>query len=168
MKETLKIENAKILYKNFSGRETAVNRKGSRNFFVRIDGRKANKLKKQGWNIKCTDFKVKTKGNISKNKKVWFLPVSIKENIYDIEKEPKIYMQIKGNKDSIVVDETTIKLLDYADISYAYIEIYPYKWKSPNGTSGTKAYLKTGLFSLNPYVNARKILSLIKLEDLYS
>lgn len=168
MKETLKIENAKILYKNFSGRETAVNRKGSRNFFVRIDGRKANKLKKQGWNIKCTDFKVKTKGNTSKNKKVWFLPVSIKENIYDIEKEPKIYMQIKGDKDGMVVDETNIKLLDYCDFSYAYIEVYPYKLSLPNGTSGTKAYLKSGLFSLNPYVNAHKILSLIKLEDMYS
>ena len=152
----LKIEKAQIVYKNFSGRETMVNRKGNRNFIVRIDGRKANKLKKQGWNIKCSEIK---------HKKVWFLPVSIKD-FYDQDKKPTIYMQIKGDKDDIIVDDSNIRFIDYATIDWSHIEVFGYKW-TLNGQSGIKAYLKCALFTINPYVKAHKILSLIKLEELY-
>lgn len=49
---SLVIKDAEMYFKNFRGRELAFNPAGKRTFCVRIDGRKAKKLRKDGWAIK--------------------------------------------------------------------------------------------------------------------
>ena len=49
----LVIQDAKIMFRNFEGREKTNNRAGDRNFCVRIDDpEEAQKLAADGWNIK--------------------------------------------------------------------------------------------------------------------
>ena len=48
----IRIENAKIRFRNFSGKEGRFNPAGRRNFCVFLDDDTANDLKDEGWNIK--------------------------------------------------------------------------------------------------------------------
>ena len=48
----LVIENCRITFKNFSGKETKFNPAGRRNFAVVLDEDTAHKLSDDGWNVK--------------------------------------------------------------------------------------------------------------------
>ena len=54
--KTLNIENAHIMFKNFSGKGDQFNRAGDRNFCVRIDDPDfARQLRNEGWNVVKTN-----------------------------------------------------------------------------------------------------------------
>ena len=46
------IENARLIFKNFSGEESKFNRGGNKNFCVVLDPEMAQDLADEGWNIK--------------------------------------------------------------------------------------------------------------------
>ena len=48
----LMIENAKIIFRNFAGKEGMYNAEGDRNFCVLLEDDLAEQLVKDGWNVK--------------------------------------------------------------------------------------------------------------------
>ena len=50
---TILIENARIVFRNFEGKEGPYNRAGDRNFCVLLDDDLAGQLLADGWNIKA-------------------------------------------------------------------------------------------------------------------
>ncbi len=130
-KPVLNIENAQIIFRNFSGRETQYNPAGSRNFDILIeDEGYADQLEKDGWNIKRKereDGSVRITLNVQVSYKV--VP-------------PKIVMITGHNKKQTLLDEESVECLDYAEILSADITVNPYEWSVAN-KSGIKAYLKT-------------------------
>lgn len=83
------MENARIIFRNFSGKESKYNRKGSRNFCVIIDDVElANKLDDEGWNIRRLE--PREEGDEPK----YYLQVQVSyENI-----PPKVYMVTRKTK----------------------------------------------------------------------
>ena len=125
------MENARIIFRNFSGKESKYNRKGSRNFCVIIDDVElANKLDDEGWNIRRLE--PREEGDEPK----YYLQVQVSyENI-----PPKVYMVTRKTK--TLLDDESIDSLDYAEIRNVDLTIRPYNWTVQDKT-GVKAYLKT-------------------------
>ena len=134
--ENLKIEDAHILFRNFSGRESKYNRAGQRNFCVYIDDPEdAQRLINDGWNVRVRPPR-DNDGEPS-----YYIQVSVSfENI-----PPTIYMLTKRKK--VKLDEESIDTLDFAEIRNIDLTIRPYNWIIQEGTknekSGVKAYLRT-------------------------
>lgn len=134
--ENIKIENARLLFRNFAGKESKYNREGNRNFCVYIDDKEeALKLIEDGWNVKV--FAPREEGDETR----YYIQVSVR---FDFN-PPNIYMLTRKKK--VKITEDTVDSLDYAEIKNVDLIIRPYNWVIQEGTknekSGVKAYLKS-------------------------
>lgn len=129
--DNINIEGARIMFKNFSGKETQFNREGDRNFCVIIpDTAMAEKLREDGWNVKVRAPREEG------DEPTYYIQVAVKfGNI-----PPTIWMLTRKNR--VMLDEESISALDHAEIKNIDLTIRPYNWTSARG-SGVKAYLKT-------------------------
>lgn len=130
--DVLKIENARLVFRNLSGKPDKFNSQGGkRNFAVVIDDPDvADNLIKEGWNIK--QFKQTNEDEIPEH----YLPVKVSY----MNNPPHIYLCTKKSK--TLLSEDTVGSLDYADISNVDIIISPYEY-DVNGKTGVAAYVKT-------------------------
>lgn len=129
-RNNLNLENARIIFPNFSGKAGKFNNAGNRNFCVIIDDfNVAADLENQGWNIRY--LRPKDPQEVA----LPYLQVAVS---YD-HIPPQIYM-VRGNKRTLL-DESEIGSLDWAEIKYADMSISPYNW-TLNDRSGVKGYVK--------------------------
>lgn len=134
--ENIKIEDAHILFRNFSGRESKYNRAGQRNFCVYIDDPDlVQRLIDDGWNIRVREPRDDSESPRH------YIQVAVRfDNI-----PPTVYMVTKRKK--VKLDEESIDALDFAEIRNIDLIIHPHNWIIQEGTknekSGVKAYLRT-------------------------
>lgn len=142
--KTLNIENAHIMFKNFSGKGDQFNRAGDRNFCVRIDDPDvARQLRNEGWNVK------QLRPRDDDEEGTYYLQVKVSYKVIP----PKVYM-IAGKKKTLL-DEEAINTLDFAEINTSDLIITPYNWEI-NGKKGVKAYLKTAYVTIEQDAFAAK------------
>lgn len=136
VRDNITLMGARMFFRNFSGNPSQFNAQGNRNFCVAIDDpQMIHDLEQDGWNLR------------------WLQP----RNEGD---EPRAYLQVKvqfpkdgsnarppkivliTSRGSTILDEDTVKMLDYSEIANVDMIIRPYNWDL-HGKSGVKAYLKS-------------------------
>ena len=128
-KGILQIDDARIIYRNFSGEGSKFNREGDRNFSLIIDDPAvADELVAQGWNVKIREPREEGDNPFI------HLPVKVKFN----DRGPRIYL-ITGDRRN-ELDEESVGILDNIDIISVDLDIRPYDWEV-NGKTGRTAYL---------------------------
>lgn len=127
----LAIDNARIIFKNFTGKDDKFGREGDRSFSIVIeDDALAEQLANDGWNVKpLTPRDPDEKVN-------HFIKVKISFKV----RPPKIWLLT--NHKRTLLDEDTIATLQYARIENADVVVSPWRWVV-NGKTGIAAYLET-------------------------
>ena len=141
-KSNIVMENARLIFRNFEGREEKYNRKGDRNFGLIIeDPEVAQQLAEDGWNIK--ELTPKNNDDYDDTPEViYWLPVTVRfDNV-----PPKVMLVTRRKKTRL--NEDNINTVDYANIAKVDLTVTPYDWEV-NGKSGTKAYLQTMYVTMN-------------------
>lgn len=145
IKNNIMMEDARIGFRNFSGKEGKFNPAGKRNFCVFIEEDLGKKLESDGWNVRW--LQPKEEGDDVQG----YLQVSVSyDNI-----PPKIVLITSKGK--TVLDDETVSLLDWVEIKNVDLIIRPYNW-SVNGKSGVKAYIKSLYITLMEDVFEQKYL----------
>lgn len=125
----LQIDDARIIYRNFSGAPSKYNREGDRNFAVVIPEQEmADALIEDGWNVKIKPPREEG------DEPFMYLQVKVKFN----DRGPNAYL-ISGNARN-KLDEDTIGCLDDVEIRGVDLDLRPYDW-DVNGRAGRTAYL---------------------------
>jgi hypothetical protein len=137
------IEDAKLIFRNFTGKESEYNRAGSRNFGVILPEELAQQMLRDGWNVKR---------------------LRPREDDENPEGTPWISVQLgyNGRPPAVVVinsrgrenyGEAEVETLDWYDIKTADVKFRPYNWVVREGTPkedrGVKAYLEKLFVTIN-------------------
>lgn len=144
IKNNIIIENARIAFRNFAGKEGKFNPAGRRNFCVFLDFDVATALEQDGWNVRWLDPKDEYE------EKQGYMSVAVS---YD-NVPPKI--TIVSSRGKSLLDNDSVSMLDWVEIAtqediidgkkvylpLVDLAIRPYNW-DVNGKSGVKAYIKT-------------------------
>jgi hypothetical protein len=125
---TFMIEDARIIFRNFAGRETMYNLPGARNFAVILDETSAKKMHEDGWNVKWP--KPDDNGDIGEP----YVAVTVQFKYYP----PRIVMMTSRAR--VPLTEDTVEVLDWADIAKIDLICRGNIW---NDKGDIKAYVKS-------------------------
>ncbi len=126
----LTLQNAQVMFRNFSGKEGVYNAKGDRNFCVFLDVDLATELQNAGWNIKM--LKPREDGDVPQA----YVEVKVSYK----NRPPNIVLITSRGRTKL--DEDDIDMLDWVEIEKVDLIINPSAW-DVNGKTGIKAYLKS-------------------------
>lgn len=130
------MENVRIIFRNFAGKEGKYNREGDRNFGVLLDDDIAEAMAKDGWNVKW----LKARDEDEQEQAYLSVAVNFKG------RPPRVVMITSRGRTPLSEDD--IEILDWADISNVDLIVRPYAW-AVSGKTGIKAYLKSIFVTIN-------------------
>lgn len=127
----LLIEDARLIFRNFEGRQDKFNISGARMFCVLLGDDQADRLTRDGWNIKWLE--PRDEGDTRQA----YMNVSVSYKY----KAPEIYVISSQTHRKTKLAKDEIHILDWAEIEKADMIIDPSHWQVGDA-SGVKAYLR--------------------------
>ena len=129
--ERVTLHDVQIIFRNFSGRAGMYNKAGDRGFAVKLDPKWAEELTNRGWNVKYLRPRDEEEAPQA------YISVKIK---FDGPRPPKVFMISPSTKRRTQLDESTVDLLDFADILQVDLMLSPYAY-TINDRAGISVYL---------------------------
>lgn len=130
----VRIDNARITFRNFSGAEGKFNPAGNRNFGVFLTEEIAAQMEADGWNVRWLEGREDEKPQPL---------ITVKLNFGNYP--PNVVLVSDGKMSRLT--EENINVLDFAEFEQVDLILRGYRWEV-SGKQGVKAYLKTGYFVL--------------------
>lgn len=128
--KTFMIEDARIIFRNFAGKEGQYNREGDRNFAVILQPSMADQMLIDGWNVRYLASREEDEEDAP------YITVAVNFK----NRPPRVVMITSTARTNI--GEDSIEILDWADIRVADLIARGYDW-AVGDKSGTKAYLQS-------------------------
>lgn len=128
--KTFMVEDARLIFRNFSGKEGPYNREGDRNFAVILTDDVAHQMEKDGWNVRYLE--AREEGDTDTP----YISVAVSFKT----RPPRVVLLTSTARTNL--DESSVEVLDWADIQTADLIARGYDW-DVNGKTGTKAYLQS-------------------------
>jgi hypothetical protein len=139
------IEDAQIIFRNFSGKESQYNREGQRNFAVILEPTIAKQMLDDGWNVKY----LKVRDGEEGEDPTPYISVEVSYK----NRPPRIVLITDTARTQL--SEDMVESLDWADIRTADLIARGYEWVvGPN--TGTKAYLQSLFITIEQDALERK------------
>lgn len=136
--DILQIDDARIIYRNFSGRGDRFNKEGDRNFSLLIPDQETADLLLGNINKYGASWNVKIKPPRDADDAPFIhLPVKVRFN----NRGPNIYLKTGDVMNKL--DEESVSILDDVTIISVDLDIRPYDDVMPNGTPFRSAYLQS-------------------------
>lgn len=130
--ENIEIKDARVIFKNFEGKEDKYNTKGNRNFCIVLSQSEADQLSAAGWNVKTRPPREPG------DDPLYYLKINLK--FETLGRPPRVVMVNSRNK--VRLDADSAILLDMGRVVTADVRFRPYQY-DPGKYS---AYLVTGFF----------------------
>ena len=128
--DNVTIENAKLIFKDFSGERNPYG--NDKTFGIALDRETWEKMGAEGWNVKMRPPRE------DGDEPLYFIKVKV---VFG-KVPPKIVLIDGGSGKKQVLDDQTVKLLDWVTPKNADVIIRPYNYDF-GGRTGTAAYVKT-------------------------
>jgi hypothetical protein len=128
----LVFEDARLLFKNFSGKAGRFNAEGERNFNLVLDPDVGESMLAVGWNVKFLEPREEGDDRLAR--------IEVEVSYNPKSKPPKVVMVTSRGQTPL--DEESVGNLDFAEFEKVDLIIHPWKWDI-NGKQGVKAFLKT-------------------------
>lgn len=128
--KTFMVEDARIIFRNFAGKEGQYNREGDRNFAVVLPADVAAEMLADGWNVRY--LAAREEGD----EDTPYISVSVSF----ANRPPRVVLLTSTARTHL--GEDSVEVLDWADIREADLIARGYDW-DVNGKQGTKAYLQS-------------------------
>lgn len=128
--KTFIIEDARIIFRNFAGKEGQYNREGDRVFSVILTEELAVQMLEDGWNVRYLEPREEGETPTPH--------VTVAVNFKN--RPPRVVLLTATTRTQL--DENSVDVLDWADIKTADLIARGYDWVVGD-KSGTKAYLQS-------------------------
>jgi hypothetical protein len=147
---TIEMEDVKLIYRNFAGREQMFNNEGDRNFCVVLDKALADKMSADGFSVKL--------GKPDEDAEEDEIPDPyVKVKVSYKFRPPTVVLIAGEGGPRTYLSETSVETLDYAEIEHADIVVHSGKpWQRANGDMGISAYLQAAYITIKPDRFAQK------------
>ena len=132
--EMFEIRDARVIFKNFSGREEQFNKEGDRNFSLVLTKEDADMLAARGFNVKSRPPREEG------DDPLYYLKINVK---FDTKGRPPRVVMV-NTKNKVGLDSGTATLLDMGRITHADVRFRAWNY-DPGKYS---AYLVTGFFNM--------------------
>lgn len=139
------MEDVRIVFRNFAGKEGPYNREGDRSFAVLLDDEIAERLQIDGWNVKY----LKPREDDEEGARQAYLSVSL-----GYKGRPPVVVMI-SSRGRTNLGEDEVEILDWADIDTVDLIINPYDWVVRDA-HGIRAYLSSMYVTIREDELARK------------